>query len=111
MCAFKKPRKELKNNLTNHTRFEEDRNRTINDYYRMNLDTTAEKDKMKDAYHAYLENTPGSKKALHELLTKKHLVGLDGKVVEAKEDHKGEPKLSSQAPSKNKAPEKSIKIS
>jgi hypothetical protein len=62
--------------LTNHTRFEEDRNRTINDYYRMNLDTTAEKEKMIDAYHAYLENTPGSKKALHELLTKKHLIGL-----------------------------------
>lgn len=80
-------RKELKNNLTNHTRFEEDRNRTINDYYRMNLDTTAEKEKMKDAYHAYLENTPGSKKALHELLTKKHLIGLDGK-VEPKDDSK-----------------------
>jgi hypothetical protein len=67
-------RKELKNNLTNHTRFEEDRNRTINDYYRMNLDSTAEKEKMKDAYHAYLENTPGSKKALQELLSRKHVL-------------------------------------
>ncbi len=78
----------------------------------MNLDTTAEKDKMKDAYHAYLENTPGSKKALHELLTKKHLIGLDGKVEpkgESKDDSK-EPvehlKLTKTEP-KNKQAQKS----
>lgn len=56
--------------MSNSTRFEEDRNRTINDYYRMNLDQTAEKERMADAYHAYLENSPGSKKALKELLSK-----------------------------------------
>ena len=38
----------------------------------MNLDQTAEKEKMIEAYHAYLENTAGSKKALKELLTKHH---------------------------------------
>jgi hypothetical protein len=37
----------------------------------MNLYKTAEKEKMVKAYHAYLENTPGSKKALEELLNKK----------------------------------------
>ena len=52
-------RKELKKNLDNKTRFEEDRNRTINDYYRMNLDQVADKEKMTSAYRAYLENTPG----------------------------------------------------
>ena len=107
-------RKELRNNLTNHTRFEEDRNRTINDYYRMNLDTTAEKEKMKDVYHAYLENTPGSKKALHELLTKKHLIGIkDDKPVEAPKAKSPEPKLKTEAPPSKSAQvlEKSIHIS
>ena len=33
----------------------------------MNLDAS-DKQKMGKAYHAYLENTPGSKKALQELL-------------------------------------------
>ena len=73
----------MKRNLTNQNRFEEDRNRTINDYFRMHLDQTAEKEKMKEAYHAYLENTPGSKKALQELLAnnksiKLELIPLDG---------------------------------
>ena len=36
----------------------------------MNLDQTADNQKMANAYRAYLENTPGSKKALEELLTK-----------------------------------------
>ena len=73
--------------MTNHTRFEEDRNRTINDYYRMNLDSTA-KGKMVGTYHAYLENTPGSRKALNELLTKKHVKGLDDKVTPVEEEQK-----------------------
>merc|ERR1719468_620767 len=64
-------RGELQKNLKNKLRFEEDRNRTINDYYRMNLDQTSESLHMTGAYHAYLENTPGSKKALEELLLKK----------------------------------------
>lgn len=84
----------------------------------MNLDSTAEKEKMIDAYHAYLENTPGSKKALHELLTKKHLIGLKTELPSPKAEEskpkddeskiKAEkPKLKSEAP-KPKAPEKSI---
>jgi hypothetical protein len=64
-------RVELQKNLKNKTRYEEDRTRTINDYYRMNLDRTVENGNMASAYHAYLENTPGSKKALQELLDKK----------------------------------------
>jgi hypothetical protein len=36
----------------------------------MNLDQVADKEKMTSAYKAYLENTPGSKKALEELLEK-----------------------------------------
>lgn len=63
-------RDEMKKNINKSQRFEEDRNRTINDYYRMNLDQTAESLHMTGAYHAYLENTPGSKKALEELLKK-----------------------------------------
>lgn len=61
----------MKKNLTNKTRFEEDRNRTINDYYRMNLDQTVDNETMMRAYEAYLSNTPGSKKALEELLNKR----------------------------------------
>lgn len=64
-------RNELQKNFKSRARFEEDRNRTINDYYRMSLDQTSESLSMSGAYHAYLENTPGSKKALEELLTKK----------------------------------------
>ena len=72
----------------------------------MNLDTTAEKEKMKDAYHAYLENTPGSKKALQELLTKKHLIGIkDGKTKT--EPPPKEVPVKAAAPTKPKAPEKS----
>ncbi len=44
-------REELQKNLKNRTRFEEDRNKTINDYYRMNLDQTVEKSGMTGAYH------------------------------------------------------------
>lgn len=55
--------------MENKNRFEEDRNRTINDYYRMNLDQVGDKEKMSSTYRAYLENTPGSKKALEELLS------------------------------------------
>ncbi len=44
-------RVELQKNLKNRTRFEEDRNKTINDYYRMNLDQTAQKSGMAGAYH------------------------------------------------------------
>jgi len=63
-------RKELEKNLKNKARFEEDRNRTINDYYRMNLDQTADTEKTWDTFRAYLENTPGSKKALKEIIDK-----------------------------------------
>ena len=62
----------MNKNLKNRTRFEEDRNRTINDFYRMNLDETAENGQMKMAYHTYLGNTPGSKRALEELLITKN---------------------------------------
>ena len=72
-------RKELKNNLNNRTRFEQDRNRTINDYYRMNLDLTVEKVKMVEVYHAYLENSAGSKKALEEVLSNKQKKSEDVK--------------------------------
>lgn len=61
-------RAEFTKNFKNKARFEEDRNRTINDYYRMNLDVTAQNHHMSGAYNAYLKNTPGSKKALEELL-------------------------------------------
>jgi hypothetical protein len=80
-------RKELKRNLTNKNRFDEDRNRTINDYYRMRLDQTAEKEKMIEAYHAYLENTPGSKKALEELLKNNKTLKLE--LVPMDEESKG----------------------
>lgn len=63
-------RSEFQKNFKNKARFEEDRNRTINDYYRMNLDQTSESLHMSGAYNAYLKNTPGSKKALEELLAK-----------------------------------------
>ena len=36
----------------------------------MNLDQVVDKEKMSSVYKAYLENTPGSKKALEELLEK-----------------------------------------
>ena len=51
-------------------RMTEDRNRTINDFYRMRLDQfhPYSKQQMMRVYHAYLENTAGSKKALQELL-------------------------------------------
>ena len=79
----------------------------------MNLDTTAEKEKMIDAYHAYLENTPGSKKALHELLTKKHLIGLKTESPPSPKPKVEEPKPKAEAPKsqpeepKQKTPEKS----
>jgi hypothetical protein len=73
-----KKRRELKNNYHNNNRFEEDRNRTINDYYRMNLDKNSKDQKMTSVYHAYLENTPGSKKALEELLTKNRRNSVEG---------------------------------
>ena len=44
-------RVELQKNLRNKARFDEDRNKTINDFYRMNLDQTAEKSAMTGAYH------------------------------------------------------------
>ncbi|CAF0790077.1 unnamed protein product [Brachionus calyciflorus] len=61
-------RKEIKKNYKSTTRFEEDRKRTINDYFRMRLNETADREGMTKAYHAYLENSAGSKKALEELL-------------------------------------------
>lgn len=63
-------RKELEKNLKNKTRFEADRNRTINDYYRMNLDHSVDTEKTWETFRAYLENTPGSKQALKEIMTK-----------------------------------------
>ena len=48
----------------------EDKTRTVNDFYRMRLDHfhPLSMDHMKQVYHAYLDNTVGSKKALKELL-------------------------------------------
>jgi len=48
-------------------------NRTKQDFYRMELDKMDEyhpssKPKMKATYYAYLENNPGSKKAIHECI-------------------------------------------
>ena len=62
----------MKKNLGDEStaRITEDQNRTINDFYRMRLDQfhPYSKQHMMRVYHAYLENTAGSKKALHELL-------------------------------------------
>jgi hypothetical protein len=51
---------------------QKDYQRTRNDLYRMQLDQVhryheINRNNMLRAYHAYLENTPGSKKALQEL--------------------------------------------
>jgi len=53
----------------NHERFEQDRNRTIKDYYRLNLDKI-ENEKMVQACNAYMKNTPGSRKAIEDLINK-----------------------------------------
>jgi hypothetical protein len=52
------------------TRKAEDKSRTVNDFYRMKLDQfhPVSKRHMLQVYRAYLENTLGSKQALHELL-------------------------------------------
>jgi hypothetical protein len=52
----------------------------------MNLDQTAEKEKMIEAYHAYLENTTGSKKALKELLSKKYFKNSNQCINSKQED-------------------------
>ncbi len=51
---------------------EKDYKRTHDDFYRMQLDNLAgyhesNRDNMVKVYHSYLENTPGSKKAVREL--------------------------------------------
>ncbi len=51
---------------------EKDYKRTHDDFYRMQLDNLdgyheSNRDNMVRIYHSYLENTPGSKKALREL--------------------------------------------
>ena len=51
---------------------EKDYQRTHNDLYRMQLDNVdayhkSNRENMLRVYHSYLENTPGSKKALREL--------------------------------------------
>jgi hypothetical protein len=51
---------------------EKDYKRTRDDFYRMQLDNVAgyhetNRENMIRAYHSYLENTPGSKKALRDL--------------------------------------------
>ena len=53
----------------NQERFEQDRNRTIKDYYRLNLDKI-ENEKMVQACNAYMKNTPGSRKAIEDLINK-----------------------------------------
>jgi hypothetical protein len=55
-----------------HSQVEKDYRRTRNDLYRMQLDNVAgyregNRDNMVRVYHSYLENTPGSKKALREV--------------------------------------------
>ncbi|CAF0753759.1 unnamed protein product [Rotaria sp. Silwood1] len=55
-----------------HTQMEKDYKRTHDDLYRMQLDDMdsyheSNRDNMLHVYHSYLENTPGSKKALREL--------------------------------------------
>lgn len=55
-----------------NTQVEKDYRRTRNDLYRMQLDNVAgyregNRDNMVRVYHSYLENTPGSKKALREV--------------------------------------------
>lgn len=76
---IKSIREHIRNKLNDRNRIAEDRSRTINDYYRMNLDQTAEKTKMIDAYRAYLENTAGSKQALKELLSNSELLLWESK--------------------------------
>ncbi len=51
---------------------EKDYKRTRDDFYRMQLDNVIDyhetnRDNMIRVYHSYLENTPGSKKAVHDL--------------------------------------------
>jgi hypothetical protein len=51
---------------------EKDYKRTQDDFYRMQLDNVngyhqSNRDNMVRVYHSYLENTPGSKKALRQL--------------------------------------------
>ncbi len=55
------------------SRIEKDYKRTRDDFYRMQLDNISDyhetnRDNMVRVYHSYLENTPGSKKALRELI-------------------------------------------
>ncbi|CAF0897839.1 unnamed protein product [Rotaria sordida] len=55
-----------------HNQMEKDYKRTHDDLYRMQLDDLdsyheSNRDNMLRIYHSYLENTPGSKKALREL--------------------------------------------
>ncbi len=65
-------RKQLRKNFgtESNARQAEDKTRTVNDYYRMRLDHfhPLSMHHMKQVYHAYLDNTVGSKKALKELL-------------------------------------------
>ena len=113
-------RKELQKNLSSQTRFEDDRQRTINDYFRMGLDKGVGKGMM-DACHAYLENTPGSKKAIKEILSKKKIknnLKINPKQTsepireQTLEKSQNTPELSIREPikakSENKEPEKSI---
>lgn len=55
-----------------HTQRDKDYQRTRDDFYRMELDNLegyheSNRENMLRTYHSYLENTPGSKKALREL--------------------------------------------
>ena len=52
-------------------RLQDDYQRTKQDFYRMELDRLQDvhpvnRPRMRKAYFAYLQNTPGSKKAVHE---------------------------------------------
>ncbi len=71
----------------NQERFEQDRNRTIKDYYRLNLDKI-ENDKMVKACNAYMKNTPGSKKAIEDLINKHQNNQNDSKQEEIDESNK-----------------------
>ena len=69
---FLHDRKQLRKNFGAESiaRQAEDKTRTVNDFYRMRLDHfhPLSMDHMKQVYHAYLDNTVGSKQALKELL-------------------------------------------
>lgn len=69
-CCYRKELRK-KYSASGEAKTEEDYKRTKQDFYRMELDRMEDyhpinRGNMRAAYFAYLQNTPGSKKALYE---------------------------------------------